>query len=348
MVRTMTLLRALFRPARAARRPARLADAPPPETADGLPPDDAVLLDAPDERLGPVLVAAALGDHGPAATMLRATRTAAEWERRDRYVTRLAAFALSRDEWLTRWLALAPGDPDALLVAAQLAVRRAWRSPARTERLREAAPLIDAAARTVPADPVPWRLALDHARGTRASHTAFEALWEQAVRRCAHHYGCHVAALRYLSAYRYGAHRECFDFAEQAAEDAPAGSLTRALPVRAAYAQLVSGDTAAVPPDRLDAAADLAIEVSGRYAPADPWPAEVRNVLAYVLVERARWAAAHDQFRLIGPYATSVPWSSSGPDALLGFLDARAGVRREVAGDVPLRGRAGRGRPGGH
>ncbi|MEU0666976.1 hypothetical protein ABZ508_08275 [Streptomyces lavendulocolor] len=340
MVRTMSLLRALLSTARGVRHA--------PHLADGLAPDHAVLLDAPDERLAPALVAAALGDHEPAAKLLAATRGAAEWECRDRYVTRLAAFARGRDEWLAGWLAATPHDPDALLVRAEVALRRAWESPARAERLLGLRPLIEAAAEAAPRDPVPWRLALDHARGTHASHGAFEALWEQAVRRAAHHYGCHVAALKYLSAQRRGAHRECFDFAEQAADDALPGSLVRALPVRAAFARLTAGDAGSVPEERVDAAADLAIELSGRYPVADPWPAEVRNVLVYVLAGRARWAAALDQFRLIGPYATSFPWSSESEDPLGRFLDARDGVRLEVASAVPLRGRAGRGRPGGH
>ncbi|MEV3991846.1 hypothetical protein AB0J57_23325 [Streptomyces sp. NPDC049837] len=346
MVRTMSLLRALLSTARAVRHV--------PQLADGLPPDHAVLLDAPDERLAPALVSAALGDHEPAAKLLAATRGAAEWESRDRYVKRLAAFAHSRDEWLTGWLAATPHDPDALLVNAEVAVRRAWQSPARAERLRELGPLVDAAAEAAPHDPVPWRLALDHARGTHATHTAFETLWEQAVRRAAHHYGCHVAALKYLATQRRGSHRGsfdfdfCFDFAEQAAADALPGSLIRALPVRAAFAQLLAGGAKPVRAERIDAAADLAVELSGRYAVADPWPAEVRNVLVYVLVGRERWAAALDQFRLIGPYATSFPWSSVSDDPLGRFLDARHGVRLEVASAVPLRGRAGRGRFGGH
>ncbi|MFG3508875.1 hypothetical protein ACGF5F_25620 [Streptomyces sp. NPDC047821] len=340
MVRTMSLLRALLGTA----RPVRNA----PQLADGLPPDHAVLLDAPDERLAPALVAAALGDHEPAAKLLAATRGAAEWESRDRYVKRLAAFAHSRDEWLTGWLAATPHDPDALLVRAEVAVRRAWQSPARAERLRELAPLVDTAAQAAPRDPVPWRLALDHARGTGATHAAFETLWEQALRRAAHHYGCHAAALKYLATQRRDAHRECFDFAEQAAADALPGSLIRALPVRAALAQLLARGAAPVAGERVDAAADLAVELSGRYAVADPWPAEVRNVLVYVLVGRERWAAALDQFRLIGPCATSFPWSSVSDDPLGRFLDARHGVRLRIASDVPVRGRAGRGRFGGH
>ncbi|WP_262004518.1 hypothetical protein [Streptomyces sp. FIT100] len=329
MVRTMSLIRALISTARMVRHTPRLAD--------GLSPDDSVLLDAPDEWLGPALVAAALGDHKPAAKLLATTRDAAEWENRDRYVTRLAAFAHNRGDWLSGWLAATPRDPDALLVKAELAVRRAWESPARAERLREVGPLIDAAAGAAPRDPVPWRLALDHARGTHATHTAFEALWEQAVRRSSHHYGCHVAALQYLSAVWYGSHRECFDFAERAAEDALPGSLVQALPVRAAFALLLNGDPSAVQQDRIDAAADLAIALSAEYAAGDPWPAEVRNLLAYVLIARRRWAEALEQFRLIGPNATSFPWNCLTDDPLGQFLEARDGVRIEVASTMPLR-----------
>ncbi len=358
----MSILRALIGTARSVRH------APP--LAAALPPDDDVLLDAPDERLAPALVAAALSDPEPAAKLLATTRDAAEWENRDRYVARLATFAYSRDEWLAHWLAAAPRDPDALLLKAELAVRRAWQSPARAERLRELGPLIDAAAEATPRDPVPWRLALDHARGTHAGHTAFESLWEQAVRRSPHHYGCHVAALKYLSAQcralwgdtphtPRSSHRECLDFAEQAAEDALPGSLVQALPVRAAFAQFLAG-SGTLQEDRIDAAADRALALSAQYPQGDPWPAEVRNLLVYVLVRRGRWQDALEEFRRIGPYATSFPWALVSGDPLGRFLDARDAVRAEVARTIPLRGavlgggrgagygRAGRRGPDGH
>ncbi|NEB80928.1 hypothetical protein G3I40_37825, partial [Streptomyces sp. SID14478] len=212
----MPFLRALVRTVRMIRHTGGLAA--------GLPPDDEVLLDTPDERLAPALVAAGRGEYGPVAQVLADTREAGEWENRDRYVLRLAAFAAFRAEWFEAWQAASPHDPDLLLVKAQLAVGRAFGSPARAELLREVTPLILAAAEAEPGDPVPWRVALDHARGTNAPHTDFEELWAQAVRRSPHHYGCHVAALQYLSAAWYGSHAECFAFAERAAQDALPGS----------------------------------------------------------------------------------------------------------------------------
>lgn len=353
MVRTMSLitalpsLRAVPRSLRsltgtARRLPRRSAAAP---AADR---DDEVLLDVPDARLAPVLVAAADGDHGPAARLLAATRATAAWEDRDRHLTRLAAFALSRDEWLSGWLTASPGDPDALLVAAGRAVLRAWDSPARAELLHEVGPLVDAAAAGDPRDPVPWRIALDHARGVHATHTGFEALWEQALRRSRWHYGCHVAALRYLSAQWHGSHRECFDFAEQAADDAPPGSLVRALPVRAAFACLAGGGQPAAVRARIDGAADRAIALSAGYGPGEALLAEVRNLLVYVLISRERWAEALEQYRLIGPDVTSFPWARLSDDPLGLFLELRGTARLLTAPGGARRDRAGRTGGRGH
>ncbi|GAA3138503.1 hypothetical protein GCM10010521_26010 [Streptomyces rameus] len=327
MVDTMALLPSFIRPTRMTKRPARPAGRPPA--------GDEAVLDAPDDRLSPALVAAGRGEWAAAAGLLAATRAAAEWEPRDRYVRRLAAFARSRPEWYEEWRTTAPADPGVLLVGTQLAVDRAWPSPARAELLREVSPLITAAARADDRDPVPWRIALDHARGSRAGHRYFEELWEAAVRRAPHHYGCHVAALRYLAASWHGSHRECFDFADRAAQDAPAGSLVQALPARAAFGYLTDGCGPAVPRARLDAAADRAIALSGRLPAADPASAEVRNKLLYVLLTLDRWEDARVQLRLIGPYATSFPWDRFSDDPLGHFLRLREHLETAGPGPAP-------------
>ncbi|WP_372496972.1 hypothetical protein [Streptomyces shenzhenensis] len=344
MVDAMASLRALFRPPRRATTASPLA-------AGGLPADDEVFLDAPDERLAPVLVAAGRGEYAPVAGLLAGTRRTAEWEERDRYAHRLALFARCRAEWLDQWAMAAPHDPDLLVVQAQLAVDHAWDSPARAELLRPLSPLITAAARGDDRDPVPWRIALDHARGTNAGHRYFEELWEAAVRRAPHHYGCHVAALRYLGTYWHGSHRECFDFADLAAQDAPPDSLVQALPVRAAFAYLTDGCGPGVPRARLDAAADRATALSARFPAADPWPAEIRNTLMYLLVRLERWEAARTQLRLIGPYVTSFPWGRLSDDPLGHFVRLRdhllAGTEPPPeAASIPSPRTAGRPRTG--
>ncbi|MEV8429455.1 hypothetical protein PGH47_11235 [Streptomyces sp. HUAS 31] len=334
MVDTMALMLPFGR----ASRTTRTAEHP----AVALPGDDEVLLDAPDDRLGPALVAAGRGEYEPAAALLAHTRRHAEWEHRDRYALRLAAFARSRTEWLETWYAADPKDPDALLIRAQLAVDHAWGSPARAEVLRGVSPLITAAARTDDRDPVPWRIALDHARGSRAGHTYFGELWEAALRRAPRHYGCHVAALRYLASSWHGSHRECLDFADRAAQDAPAHSLVQALPTRAVLAYLDDDCGPGVPRERLDEAVDRAVALSARFPAADLWPAAIRNKLTYVLVRLGRWEDALEQLTLIGPHATSFPWSRLSEDPLGRFLETRDEVRRRATGS------AARGATGGH
>ncbi|WP_432159349.1 hypothetical protein [Streptomyces sp. NRRL F-5630] len=331
MARTMRSLLALRRAARTARHTAPLPD--------GLPADEELLLDAPEPWLAPALVAAGAGDHEAAAKLLATTRERARWEVRDRAVRRLAAFAARRPEWYAHWTATAPHDPGLLLLRAQVAVHAAWESPVRAELLRETAPLVAAAAGAQPEDPVPWRLALDVARGTGAGHAVFTDLWERAARRSPHHDGSHVSALLYLSAAWHGSHGECFDFAERAAEDALPGSLSQALPLRAAYLWLRAewaGD--AVPGERVVAAAERARALSARFAEGDPWPAEVRNLLVYVLVRLRAWDAALQEVRRVGPLVTSLPWARLSDDPLARFMDVRDGVRVEAAAAAHPRG----------
>ncbi|MEU3944935.1 hypothetical protein [Streptomyces sp. NPDC029526] len=350
MVDTMTPLHSTTRSSRIRglrgfRRPAPARTSSP--GAVTLPPDDDVLLDAPDDVLGPALVDAAAGDHRPAADLLAATRHTRAWERRDRYVRRLAGFARSRPDWLDAWRAHAPGNPDLLLVEAQSAVDRAWDSPARAELLRELNHLITAAARADHRDPVPWRLALDHARGARAGHRYVEEVWAAAVRRAPHHYGSHVAALRYLASAWHGAHRECFDFADRAAQDAPEDSLTRTLPLLAAYGYLTDGCGPEVPRARLDAAADRAVALSARLPADRSWPAAPRNLLIHVLVRLERWTDALEELRRTGPYATSFPWDRDAEDPLGRFLEVRRAVCEAAASGAPAPGHAPlRGGPG--
>ncbi|MDN3020878.1 hypothetical protein [Streptomyces sp. S.PB5] len=344
MVDTMALLPPFVRSSRTPRTRRSVVQ----HLAVVLPADDEVLLDAPDDRLAPALVAAGQGTWQTASTLLTATRASAAWEHRDRYVVRLAAFAGARPEWFEDWRRAAPHDPDMLLVAAQRAVARAWESPARAELLRELNPLITAAARGDDRDPVPWRLALDHAHGSNAGHKYFEELWEAAIRRAPHHYGCHAAALRYLADSWHGSHHECFDFAETAAQDAPADSLVQALPTRAAFAYLTDGCGPDIPVERLSAAADRAIALSARFPAADPWPAKLRNKLAYVLSRLHRWPDALEQMRLIGPYATSFPWEQLSDDPLGCFLELREEIRLHAASGHPPGGHSGRALSGDH
>lgn len=324
-----------------------------------LPPDAAVVLDPPTPELRAALSAAYAGDHVPARDLLAATRVGAEWERRGGYVPRLAESALHSPGWLDAWLAESPRDPDAVLVKAEHCVQQAWeiRTGARASSvsrdqfqaffalLDDAVPVIGAAAELNPTDPVPWQVALTHARGSQAPREVFDAYWAEATARAPHHYGCHVSAMQYLCDKWYGSHEEMFDFAEAAAERALPGSKLHALPLLAVVEYDVVGDGAGIDRSRIHAALKRAQELSDAYPQGDPEVAGVRNHLALMLVLADRHGEALEQFRAVGAHATEYPWAYLG-DARGEFLDFRTGVRMHVAARVPFFSRPKR-RPAG-
>ncbi|MFJ6822981.1 hypothetical protein ACIQRJ_21565 [Streptomyces niveus] len=318
-----------------------------------LPPDASVVLDPPTPELRAALTAAYAGDHAPARDLLAATRLGAEWERRGGYVPRLAESALHSPGWLDTWLAESPRDPDAVLVKAEHRVQQAWeiRTGARASSvsrdqfqaffalLDDAVPVIGAAAELNPTDPVPWQVALTHARGSQAPREVFDAYWAEATARAPHHYGCHVSAMQYLCDKWYGSHGEMFDFAERAAEEALPGSKLHALPLLAAVEYDVVADGgnggAGIERSRIHAALKRAQELSDAYPQGDPEVAGVRNHLALMLVLADRHGEALEQFRAVGSHATQYPWAYLG-DARGEFLDFRTGVRMRVAARVPF------------
>ncbi|MER7725460.1 hypothetical protein [Streptomyces sp. NPDC096323] len=322
-----------------------------------LAPDEAVALDPPDAPLRAALTAATAGDHAPAQELLASTRVHAQWERRDAYVSRLARTALHHDGWLDAWVAQSPDDPDALLVVADLHLHQAWkvRTSARAkdvERdqfqaffalLEDAVPVIGAAAELNPADPVPWRIALTHARGMQAPREVFDAYLAEAEARDPHHFGCHAQALQYLCAKWYGSHEEMFRYAERVAASAPPGSKLHALPLQAALEYRLSEADEPEGPDpygpKVEAAIDRALSLSDTYDGAgDREAAGFRNDLALLLIMSDRPDAALDVFRAIGVHATEHPWNRLG-DPRTEFLEARSDVRLDLASRIPFFGR---------
>ncbi|WP_329040048.1 DUF4034 domain-containing protein [Streptomyces sp. NBC_00178] len=317
-----------------------------------LPPDEAVVVDAPDPSLRVALAAASAGDHGPAAELLAATREHAQWEHRDACVSRLARASLHHPGWLDAWLEESPEDPDAVLVKADQYVHQAWqiRTGARARHveadqfrafhavLRDAVPVISAAAELNPDDPVPWRIALTQARGIQAPREVFDSYLAEAADRDPHHEGCHVQALQYLCAKWYGSHEDMFDFAERAAGQAPPGSRLHALPLQAVVEYLIADGAAEGPgpyAQRAEAAVSRAQALSESYAPGDREAAGFRNHLALVLWSTNRYEEALDAFRGIGVHATTFPWTYFG-DARDEFLEARSDTRVELAMKVPF------------
>ncbi|MFJ6849386.1 hypothetical protein ACIQM3_02435 [Streptomyces sp. NPDC091271] len=320
-------------------------------TGAGLPPDEAVVLDAPDPSLRVALAAAAAGDHAPAAELLALTREHAQWERRDTCVTRLARASLHHPGWLDSWLEASPEDPDAVLVKADQYICQAWqiRTGARAKHveadqfrafhavLRDSVPVISAAAELNPDDPVPWRVALTQARGIQAPRDVFDTYLAEANARDPHHEGCHIQALQYLCDKWCGSHEEMFAFAEQAADQAPPGSRLHALPLQAVVEYLIADEETPGPDHtaRAEAAVTRAQALSDSYAPGDREAAGFRNHLALVLWSMNRYEEALTAFRSIGVHATTFPWTYFG-EPRAEFLEARSDTRVELAMKIPF------------
>lgn len=321
-------------------------------TGEGLPPDAAVEVDAPDAPLRAALDAARSGAWEPAADLLARTRADRDWEERGRRSAGLAELALHHTGWFDEWRAARPGDPDAALVAAELAIDRAWeiRTAARARHvsreqfqafhavLRDAEPVLRAAADLNPGDPVPWRVFIAHAMGLGAPREVFEAYLDSGRAADPHHVGLHARAVQYLAQKWYGSHAEMFAFAESAAAAAPEGSPLRGLPLHAVTEYALDHDAGVeqgpVPWSRIEAIVDAGLELSGGFGPGDRRAAGFRNHLALALIRSGREADALDVFRLIGTDARTFPWAYLG-DPREVFLQMRQGVRAHVARRTP-------------
>lgn len=324
-------------------------------TGEGLPPDGAVEVDAPDAALRAALTAARSGAWEPAAELMAQTRTARDWDRRGQYSTALAELALHHTGWLAEWRQDRPGDPDLALVAAELEIGRAWeiRTAARARHvsreqfqafhgvLRDSEPILRTAADTNPGDPVPWRILIAHAMGLGAPRAVFDDYLTRGREADPHHVGLHARAVQYLAKKWYGSHAEMFEFAESAAVAAPEGSPLRGLPLHAVTEYALEHEAGIgqgpVAWSRIEGLVEAGLELSAAYEPGDRRAAGFRNHLALALIRSGREADALEVFRLIGTDARTFPWAYLGDPREI-FLLMRRGVRVHVARRTPYFG----------
>ncbi len=317
------------------------------EFAGALTPDDAVVLDAPADAARPAVDAALEGSHEPAVDLLRRTREGRAWEDRDSVVATLGGLALRAPQWLDRWRESEPDSPDLTVVDARRLVELAWeqrshddasqvgpdRFAAFHETLAAATERIQQAVDGSPGDPVPWALALRHARGTECDRETFEGYLDALESTDPHHYGARYEAMQYLCAKWFGSHEEMYEFAQASVEAAPRRARVQSLLLDAVLEQLGSdGSIRTADRDRVEEAIDRA----RGFLDASPdaghhLTAQTRNVLARILFHLERPHEAYEQMRAIGPYATSYPWRYWG-DAREEFLTHRSHIVTLAAG----------------
>ncbi|MFF6995342.1 hypothetical protein ACFY93_10335 [Streptomyces sp. NPDC008313] len=325
-------------------------------TGVGLPPDHAVVIDAPDPRTADVLAAARRGVHAPARALLAATRADADWTLRHAAAESLADLALDDSAWLDAWRAQTPQDPDLLAVEAFRRVGEAWRvrTGARAKDvapdqfraffalLDDAVPVIEAAVAASPGDPVPHSAALVHCMGAQAPRDVFDACLARALACAPHHLPTHLNAVQFLAAKWHGSHEEMLGHAARAAADAPPDSPVRGLEVVAMTEvdlDVDSGRATGVPLDaeRIDGIIAAASAYCSSRPPEDTEARLVRNHLVWALNRQRRWAGSLDTYRSIGRYATSSPWQYAG-EPLKAFLHFRDAARVRLAESVPRGG----------
>ncbi|MGW2746172.1 hypothetical protein [Streptomyces sp. NPDC001450] len=300
----------------------------------------------PDPEADAVAEAALAGDWRRAAAYLAGAGR--DWDLRWYRLGILVHAAAEDDAWVKAWLTEYPDDPSAALVYADALVVlagkvRGAKSAKHTtveqfegfhRLLAQALPACQEAARMAPDDPCPWIAQLSIARGLGWSHDDFRALWAEITARDPHHFGAHASALQYWCAKWHGSHELMYAFAEQAAASAPPGSLLPVLRLDALFEHATREPEAPVYNQPfVQAAVDTTLDAVDRAPAGHHRLPQVRHLLADTLFETKRYAEAVEQFRAIGGYIGSAPWTySANPVKAFVFARTNTFVAWEKAG----------------
>ncbi|MHC3474009.1 hypothetical protein ACYF6T_35655 [Streptomyces sp. 7R007] len=286
-----------------------------------------------DAELAAARAALAQGRWQMARSLL--VHTGDDWDRRGHRVTVLALEPYSA-AWARDWMLAEPDSGDAAVLLALSLVQRALRGKEKPDRARAACA---EAAALLPADPTPWLGLLMLERALGAEEDVLRLFDEVRRRHRDHHHAHHLMVAR-LAERQAGAGpdplHEVYDFANWAAEQAPADSPLAILPVIAhaeRYRALaVAGHEPADPAASRHWTGRRARQVMK--AAFDWWleweheghPRRLvdLNFLAHAKVCEGRGAEAAALFHRIGEHATPAPWAYPDRDPYPAFRAARA------------------------
>ncbi|MEV7796806.1 hypothetical protein AB0O68_33315 [Streptomyces sp. NPDC087512] len=264
-------------------------------------------------------------------------QTGDDWDRRGHRVTVLAKEP-SCAAWTREWLLAEPDSTDAAVLLALARVRRALRGKEKPGRARDACR--DAAA-LVPADPTPWLglLMLERALGT--DEDVVRTFEHVRARYADHHHAHHLVVARLAERRGDGGPdplHEVYEFANWAAEQAPADSPLAILPVVAhAERYRVLAAAGHEPADPRASGHWVGRRARQVMKAAFDWWLEWEqeghprrlidlNFLAHAKSCEGRGAEAAALFHRIGEHATPAPWSYPDRDPHQAFRMARDGA----------------------
>ncbi|MFI1164191.1 hypothetical protein ACH4UM_11345 [Streptomyces sp. NPDC020801] len=261
--------------------------------------------------------------------------TGDDWDRRGHRVTVLAQEPYTA-AWARDWLLAEPESADACVLLGVSLVERALRGKEKPGPAREAC---RAAAALAPADPTPWLGLLLLERTLGGEEDVVRLFDEIRHRHPDHHHAHHLMVAR-LAERRADTGpdplHEVYDFADWAAEQAPADSPLAILPVVAhaeRYRVLAAGGHAPAEPvtsghwvgrrarQVMKAAFDWWLEWGQE---GHPRRLADLNFLAHAKHCEGRGAEAAALFHRIGDHPTPAPWSYPDRDPCTAFRTARA------------------------
>ncbi|MET7743084.1 hypothetical protein [Streptomyces sp. NPDC005385] len=260
--------------------------------------------------------------------------TGEDWDRRGHRLTVLAQESATH-AWARDWQLAEPESPDAAVLLGCATVERALNGKERPERARDAC---RAAAALAPADPTPWLGLLLLERSLGAEEDVVRLFDEVRHRHAGHHHAHHLMVAR-LAERRATAGQdplhEVYDFANWAAEQAPADSPLAILPVVAHAERFrVLAAAGSEPTDPVASGHWVGRRARQVMKAAFDWWLEWErdghprrlvdlNFLAHAKTCEGRGAEAAALFHRIGEHPTPAPWSYPDRDPYTAFRTAR-------------------------
>ncbi|MGI5141161.1 MULTISPECIES: hypothetical protein [unclassified Streptomyces] len=257
-----------------------------------------------------------------------------DWDRRGHRVTVLAQETAAL-VWAQDWLLAEPDSPCASVLVAHAIVHRALQGKERPEAAREAC---RTAAAQAPEDPTPWLGLLILERSLGTEEDVVRLFDEVRARYPDHHHAHHLVIARLAERRAHAGQdplHEVYDFANWAAEQAPADSPLAILPVVAhaeRYRVLATAGTES--PDPVASGHWVGRRARQVMKAAFDWWLEWErddhprrhvdlNFLAHAKHCEGRDAEAAALFLRIGPHVTPAPWSYPDRDPYEAFRAAR-------------------------